>query len=179
MSEDKLNIFKLPKKPVSRESVRLSFYEQILLVGILKGLVVTWKHFFYNLIGHTLKLFGKPFPSESFVVKYPEEPFPHHARLRSRHRLIKREDDSEKCVACFMCATACPTNCIYIEGEDCPDPQIEKHPRVFEIDLLRCCFCGLCVEACPEDAIAMDTGIVELAASSREDFILTKSELLR
>ena len=29
----------------------------------------------------------------------------------------------EKCVACFLCSAACPTNCIYIEAADNTDQQ--------------------------------------------------------
>lgn len=157
---------------------KLSFQEKVSLIGLPKGLWITFKHFALNLKGHAWRLLGRSTDFPSFTVRYPEETFPRGPRLRARHRLTKREDGSPKCVACFMCSTACPTECIYIEGEEHEDPRIEKQPRVFEIDLLRCCFCGLCVEACPEDAIRMDTGNVALAGSSRRDFILTMPELL-
>ncbi len=80
------------------------------------------------------------------------------------HRLVPREDGKPRCVACYMCATICPAQCIYIEaGEYEPDDDaaesrvIEKFPKQFVIDELRCIVCGLCVDACPKDAIRMDT----------------------
>ncbi len=51
-------------------------------------------------------------------------------------------------------------------------------PKTFFIDTLECVFCGYCVEACPCDAIRMDTGIFSLTGNKREDFVLSKEQLL-
>ena len=80
-------------------------------------------------------------------------------------------------MACYMCATACPADCITIEAAEAPWLDREKYPRRFEINMLRCIFCGMCVEACPEDAIVM-TERSELAAESRSGLIYTKEMLL-
>lgn len=138
------------------------------LKAIAKGFVVTFKHLVYNL----LKKRYVP------TIDYPYQEREISPRWRGLHRLTKRADGSIKCVACFLCATACPADCIHIEAEEVPDPSIEKRPKKFEIDLLRCVFCGLCVEACPVDAIRMDSGIYSLVGNQRLDLLYDKTKLL-
>jgi len=55
--------------------------------------------------------------------------------------------------------------------------EIERFPRVFDIDMSRCMYCGLCEEACPEEAIVMSQN-VEIAAFSRQGTLWHKHDLL-
>ncbi|OGS13383.1 MAG: hypothetical protein A2234_00855 [Elusimicrobia bacterium RIFOXYA2_FULL_58_8] len=148
----------------------LNLLERIYLWEIARGLSVTMRHFFVNLFN----------PKGIPTVQYPENviPLPGNARLRTRHRLKVRADGSPKCVACFLCQTACPAMCIHIEAAEYTDNFVEKYPAVFDIDLARCVMCGMCVEACPEDAIAMDTQNIPGAAAARENLMLNKETLL-
>ena len=146
-----------------------SFKEKRYLPAIFSGMKTTLHHFITNIRD----------TSNVKTFSYPEEqPTDITPRYRGVHRLTKREDDSIRCVACFMCATACPAECIFIEAKEREDGIDEKMPEVFTIDLLECVFCGGCVEACPCDAIRMDTGIFSFIGQKREDFILTKERLL-
>lgn len=149
----------------------LDLLERIYVVEILKGFLITARHFFLNLIN----------PKRIPTIKYPEvdRPLEHAAKGRTRHRLKLRADGTPKCVACFLCATACPAYCIRIEAAEYPDNPVEKYPAVFNVDLSRCVMCGMCVEACPEDAIAMDTLIIPGGVLKREELMLTKDKLLR
>ena len=157
-----------------------TYMERAYLPEIAKGLRITAAHFWQNLSVHIRRLFGiRTKEKGSVTFQYPEERRPLSPRVRTLHRLTKREDGSPRCVACMMCETICPAKCIYIIGVDHPDPNIEKRPAKFDIDLGVCVFCGLCVEACPEDAIRMDTGILEISAYTREGMIYNMKDLLR
>lgn len=146
-----------------------TFKERLYLPAIFSGMKTTLSHFLTNL---------SDLP-EIKTINYPEEmPQDITERYRGVHRLTKREDGSVRCVACFMCATACPAECIFIEAKERTDGMDEKMPEIFNIDLLECVFCGACVEACPCDAIRMDSGIFSFIGKKREDFLLTKEHLL-
>ena len=99
------------------------------------------------------------------------------ANFRGVHRLNRDEDGRVKCVACFMCATACPANCIHIEGGVAPWDDREKYPVKFDLDELRCIYCGMCEEACPVDAIEL-TPTYDLVGMSRQEMIFDKNKLL-
>jgi NADH-quinone oxidoreductase subunit I len=131
-------------------SPRHRFY----LAEVLAGLGITAGHFFRNM---GLWMTGR---KGAVTYQWPEQRRPLASRLRSLHRLVRREDGSPRCVACMMCETVCPAHCIYIVAAEHPNP------------------CGYCVEACPEDAIRMDTGILEFSAFSREGLVYPKEVLL-
>ena len=157
----------------------LTFWEKLYVPQILCGLKITFAHFFRNLLLHTAHLLGqlKNLPA-SATIQFPEERRPLMSRFRSRHRLTQREDHTPRCVGCMLCETVCPAKCITIVPGEHPDPNVEKYPIRFDINIMRCVFCGLCVEACPVDAIRMDTGKYELAAESRDRLVYDLDYLL-
>ena len=157
----------------------LSWWDRTYIPSVVTGLWVTSKHFFRNLFLHGAHAFGlfKEIPA-AVTYQYPEQPRPTATRLRTRHRLTKREDGSPRCVACMLCETVCPARCIEITPAEHPDPNIEKYPAEFILDLGKCVYCGFCVEVCPEDAIRMDTQRHDIAAYSREEMIYDKKRLM-
>jgi NADH-quinone oxidoreductase subunit I len=145
-----------------------TFLEQLYLVEVFKGMAVTLGHFMRNLLDN----------SRLYVRHYPEVQPEIPVRWRGRHRLTKHEDGSVKCVACFMCQTNCPSNCIMIEAGERTDGRTEKLPLRFDIDLSECIYCGYCVEACPMDAIRMDSGIFSVVSPSRKSMLIGLNDLL-
>jgi len=139
---------------------------------IVRGSWITTRHFVVNMTFHTLALFGvKGRRKGAVTIQYPDQTKPLSPRHRSLHRLMRRETGGPRCVACMMCATVCPSECIFIEAGETDDPEVQKCPVSFVIDLNRCCFCGFCVEACPVDAIRMDTGEIRIARKSRDELV--------
>jgi NADH-quinone oxidoreductase subunit I len=122
---------------------------------------------------------GVAFGNKAITVQYPEEKHVPSPNYRGVHRLNKDEQGRVKCVACMLCATACPAHCIDIVGATAPEtwPDREKYCESFVIDELRCIYCGMCEEACPVEAIEL-TGLYDLTGLSREQMIFDKSKLL-
>ncbi len=157
----------------------LTFWENLYIPQIISGLRITSKHFFRNLFLHIAHRVGRlKHIRAAATYQYPEELRPLMSRHRSRHRLTVRDDGTPRCVGCMLCETVCPAMCITIVPGEHPDPNVEKYPVRFDIDLGVCVYCGYCVEVCPEDAIRMDTGILDLAAYSREAMRLDIHELM-
>lgn len=158
---------------------QLTWWESTYIPTVLSGVYLTSRHFFHNLFFHILHLFGQYKEVAAAVTyQYPEQPRIISKRTRTRHRLTKREDGTPRCVACMMCETVCPARCIEITAAEHPDPNIEKYPAQFILDLGKCVYCGFCVEVCPEDAIRMDTGKMDIAEYSRESMIYDKKRLM-
>lgn len=140
---------------------KMTLAERLYFPPIIKGMLLTLAHMF----------------KKKVTMQYPEQQKVLPAGYRGAHRLNKDDQGRVKCVACEMCAVACPADCITIEGMEGDWEDREKTPRTFQIDMLRCIFCGMCVEACPEDAIDM-TDNIDLVATSREQMIWDKERLL-
>src|SRR2546428_607670 len=129
---------------------------------------------------------GPPHPLKTLGARpvreiTPAEPVHFEDRYRGIHILRRDENGLEKCVACFLCAAACPANCIYIEAaENTAENRIsasERYAKVYNIDYNRCIFCGYCVEACPCDAITHGQGF-EIAAYDTNALVWRKEQLL-
>ncbi len=128
-------------------------------------------------MGVTFKEMLQPTVTEN----YPEAPAIFQERYRGVHVLQRDENGLEKCVACFLCAAACPAKCIYIEGaENAAEGRIsggERYASVYNIDYSRCIFCGYCVEACPTDAITHGHDF-EIASYNTSTLVYRKEQML-
>ena len=152
----------IPEKEVRwTDEPKIGFWERLYLPAIAEGLSTTIRHVM----------------SPKMTQLYPEEPMQLPPNYRGVHRLNRDEAGRVRCVACYMCATACPAHCIDIVAAPSPWPDREKYPQSFSIDELRCIFCGMCEEACPVDAIEL-TSFFDLTGRSREEMIFDKEKLL-
>ncbi len=120
-------------------------------------------------------------PREKWTVQYPDEPVTLQPRFRGQHLLHGDELGREKCVACYLCAAACPSDCIRVVAEEnTANNRVsagERYARIYEINLSRCIFCGYCELACPFDAITLEAEY-EISEYSRDDLVYTKDMLL-
>ena len=172
--------------PYKLQPASTGLRESMYFPEVLRGIGTVARHFFRNLffsrdtnpdiLARPRDGFGT---SDNVTIQYPEERQPYPPGYRGLHRLVPRADGKPRCVACYMCATICPAQCIYIEAGEYEDDPIEKYPVKFVIDELRCVVCGFCVEACPKDAIRMDTGEHTPPSYERAAQIWDEKRLLR
>ncbi|MFP8966813.1 NADH-quinone oxidoreductase subunit NuoI [Pokkaliibacter sp. CJK22405] len=113
---------------------------------------------------------------ERDTVCYPAEKPDLPERWRGRLILTVTPEGEERCVACYLCSSVCPSNAITIQGAEREDDE-RRYAEKFEIDFTRCIFCGMCEEACPTRAI-QTTNDFEMGASSRAELVYDKSRLL-
>jgi NADH-quinone oxidoreductase subunit I len=110
-----------------------------------------------------------------FTVRYPDVRRRLPPRWRGRIILTRDPDGGERCVACYLCAVACPVDCIALQAAE--DPYGRRYPEFFRINFSRCIFCGFCEEACPTRAIQL-TPDYEMAECERTDLVYEKEDLL-
>jgi NADH-quinone oxidoreductase subunit I len=109
------------------------------------------------------------------TVCYPEERPALAPRWRGRIVLSRDPDGGERCVACYLCAAACPVDCIALQATE--DETGRRYPAWFRINFSRCIFCGFCEEACPTCAIQL-TPDTEMSEYHRQNMVYEKEDLL-
>ena len=117
--------------------------------------------------------------SKSVTIHYPFEKLAFAPRYRGLH-----EFELDKCIACDLCAKACPVDCIYIDKSGARkidkktgkvDPSGGQLLR-YAIDYQKCMFCALCTEPCPTDCIHMGKNH-DLSAYTRGDMVVEFAQL--
>ena len=109
------------------------------------------------------------------TIQYPEEKSYLPPRWRGRIILSRDPDGGERCVACYLCAVACPVDCISLQATE--DENNRRYPEFFRINFSRCIFCGYCEDACPTYAIQL-TPDFEMAEYDRQNLVYEKEDLL-
>lgn len=109
------------------------------------------------------------------TVQYPDQKPNLYPRYRGRIVLTRDPDGEERCVACNLCAVACPVDCIALQKAE--DENGRWYPAFFRINFSRCIMCGLCEEACPTTAIQL-TPDFEMCEYDRQNMVYEKEHLL-
>jgi NADH-quinone oxidoreductase subunit I len=117
--------------------------------------------------------------SKTATVQYPYEKIAFAPRYRGIH-----EFEADKCIACDLCAKACPVDCIYID-KSAPRKIDKATGKVdtsggellrYAIDYQKCMFCALCTEPCPTACIHMGKNH-DMSSFSREAMVVEFTEL--
>jgi NADH-quinone oxidoreductase subunit I len=106
---------------------------------------------------------------------YPERKPDLPPRFRGRIILSRDPDGNERCVACYLCAAACPVDCIALQAANGENGR--RYPEFFRINFSRCIFCGFCEEACPTYAIQLIPEF-EMGEYERNNMVYEKENLL-
>lgn len=117
-----------------------------------------------------LKMFKK-----RVTIPYPEKKAYLPPRWRGRIILSRDPEGEERCVACYLCAAACPVDCISLQATE--DENGRRYPEFFRINFSRCIFCGYCEDACPTYAIQL-TPDMEMGEYNRQNLVYEKEDLL-
>ncbi len=129
------------------------------MLSILRSLWLVFRHTFFPRV----------------TVQYPDEKRKLPPRWRGRIILSRDPDGEERCVACYLCAVACPVDCIALQATEREDGS--RYPAFFRINFSRCIFCGYCEEACPTYAIQL-TPDFEMSEYNRQNMVYEKEDLL-
>ncbi len=138
-----------------------SALKKLLMVDLVNGLKVTFRN---------------QHPKQIYTEQYPMQRPQVAERYRGAPRLNVNPDTGETmCIACDLCALACPEQLIVVTSERNPTTR-RKELTNFTYDTSRCMFCGLCEDACPTDALELSQDF-EMAAYSRDGAILDRKAL--
>ncbi len=100
-----------------------------------------------------LRITGREAARPLITVPYPRETLPMPARFRGHIKLVlDPETGRPRCTACTLCAKACPSGCIEMDGLR-REGDKKKSVSMYLLDFTKCSLCGSCVEICPSDAI--------------------------
>src|SRR5512140_1106411 len=136
---------------------------KVLMLDMMTGMTVTFRN---------------QDPKEVYTEQYPLERPAIAERYRGLPRLNVNPDTGETlCIACNLCAMACPEHLIVVTSERNPVTK-KKEMTSFTLDISRCMFCGLCAEACSTDCIELSQDY-EMATYSRDGLVFDRGRLER
>ncbi len=136
---------------------------KFLLIDLFKGMSITFRY---------------QDPQEIQTEQYPLQRPAIAERYRGQPRMnVNPETGETLCIACDLCALACPEHLITVKSDRDPVTK-RKVLTSYSYDISRCMFCGLCEEACPSDCLEL-TQDYEMALYSRDGLIFDRARMER
>lgn len=161
----------------SKESTLLQKLKRFFLEDLVGGLKLTLK-FNWGALTDRDALAGKGIYTEQYPKVRPDVAPRFHGAPRLN---MDPETHESLCIACNLCAIACPEDCIDVIATDIEmmvagKARKKKVLDEFIFDTSRCMFCALCQEACPTYCLEL-TQDFELATYSRAGFLWNREML--
>ncbi|ATW01801.1 NADH-quinone oxidoreductase subunit I [Candidatus Legionella polyplacis] len=132
-------------------------------------------HFFLLDMLRGLWITGRAIFKKKITVQFPENNIPVSPRFRGMLALRRYPNGEERCIACRLCESICPSLAITIEAKIQKDGT--RKATKYEIDMFKCISCGLCEEACPVDSVVV-TPIRHYFFTKKGQNFFTKEQLL-
>jgi NADH-quinone oxidoreductase subunit I len=136
-------------------------------MSLLTAVRETFTGFKSLLIG--MRITAREATKPVITVQYPHATLKMPERFRGHIKLVlDPETGKARCTACGLCARACPSGCIVLDGVK-REGDKRKSVSKYDLDFTKCSLCGSCVEICASDALdfSKDYNVVSM---DRGDF---------
>lgn len=141
-------------------------------MSLLTAIRDTYQGFKSLIIG--MRITAREAAQPIITVQYPRETLKMPERFRGHIKLVlDPETGQPRCNACTLCAKACPSTSIVLDGVR-REGDKKKVVSKYELDFTTCSLCGSCVEVCPSDALefSKEYNVVSLDRGSFENMDL-------
>ena len=136
-------------------------------MSLVSAIADTWTGFKSLLTG--MRITAREAAKPIITVQYPHDTLKMPERFRGHVQLVLDPATGRaRCTACGLCARACPSGCIVLDGVK-REGEKRKSVSKYELDFTKCSLCGSCVEICASDALEFSKAY-NVVSLSRDDF---------